>query len=248
MSSLSLRSLVQVPAGPVPVRRTIVRAAVVGLACFVLATLIGAVAVHYGPVRTDELAIDVALSHGRPLALVWIAQVVSATAGTKVAPLVLLVVCLAVWFRDRWAAVAVGALSVVGWFSVVVAKVFFHRARPVGSVVHALVVERAHDSFASGHAAFAAALTLAALVVGRARHWSRRTMWLVGVLGSLATLAVAWARLYLGAHYLADVLAAPIYTIGGIGMAVAVYGATAPLVSGWLTLRRPVTPRRAVED
>jgi undecaprenyl-diphosphatase len=215
--------------------------------CFVLATLIGAVAVHYGPVRTDELPLDVALSQGRPALLVGIAQVVSALAGTKAAPLILAVVCLVVWFRDRWNAVAIGALSVVGWFSVVLAKVFFHRARPAAGVVHALVVETAHDSFASGHAAFAAALTLAALVVGRARGWSARTMWLVGVLGGLATLAVAWARLYLGAHYLADVLAAPIYTIGGIGLAIALYGVFAPWLTARLEERRSGAPRRAIE-
>ncbi len=80
-------------------------------------------------------------------------------------------------------------------------KLAFHRPRPELAFVHLDTY-----SFPSGHAAGSAAIyTLVAVLLGRLLRRRGRT--LLG-LGTLAlVLVVAFSRLYLGAHYLSDVLA-----------------------------------------
>ena len=81
-------------------------------------------------------------------------------------------------------------------------KLVFHRSRPELAFVHLDTY-----SFPSGHAAVSAAtFTAAAWLLGvRYRAWRAR---LLVALATLAAVAVVgFSRLYLGAHYLSDVLA-----------------------------------------
>jgi membrane-associated phospholipid phosphatase len=86
-------------------------------------------------------------------------------------------------------------------------KLVFHRPRPELAFVHLETY-----SFPSGHAASATAVygALAFLLVRRA-SWTRRlALWASAV---LVVAVIGFSRLYLGAHYLSDVLAG--FCVGG---------------------------------
>lgn len=106
--------------------------------------------------------------------------------------------------RDHYWLLAVLLAMPAGMILNVLLKNLFERSRPV--LDHPLVMLATY-SFPSGHAAYSTMLygLLAAYVAHRVDRWQWR---LVSVLvcGAIVAL-VAFSRLYLGAHYLTDVLA-----------------------------------------
>jgi membrane-associated phospholipid phosphatase len=110
-------------------------------------------------------------------------------------------------WRRAWSWLLVLLLAVPGGMLVnVLMKLAFHRARPVFD--HPLVVLTSY-SFPSGHVAGATlyyGLLAALVVVAPSRSMRQR---ILAVLAAWALIAlVALSRMYLGAHYLSDVLAA----------------------------------------
>jgi membrane-associated phospholipid phosphatase len=87
----------------------------------------------------------------------------------------------------------------------VLMKFAFHRARPTFD--HPLLVLTSY-SFPSGHVAGATLFYgfLAALLASRCAQWRHRLLLVLAA--SLLIALVALSRMYLGAHYLSDVLAA----------------------------------------
>lgn len=176
--------------------------------------LVGAVVTGEGARHTGELSLDVWISQHRDSAVTGLGAVVQTAFGPMVAPLILLAVCAALWWRrERVTAAVVALLTIPGWFSVEAGKLLFHRARPPAAVVHALVHETAPDSFPSGHVAFAAALVAALAVALHQCHPARGWVYALGV--PLVAL-VAACRIAVGAHYLGDVLASPLFATGTI--------------------------------
>jgi membrane-associated phospholipid phosphatase len=104
-------------------------------------------------------------------------------------------------------------------------KLLFHRPRPELAFVHLETY-----SFPSGHAAVSTATftTLAYLLCRR--YTSPATRAAIVLATILAVAAVAFSRLYLGAHYLSDVLA---------GISFGFTWAMASLLAYTLWLRRP---------
>jgi membrane-associated phospholipid phosphatase len=156
--------------------------------------------------------------------------------GTRIAPVLLLVGCGLLWTRHRFAAVTVGVLTVVGWFSVDVGKVLVHRPRPPATAVHALVTETAADSYPSGHTAFAAAAVFAVVAALVLTGRSTRVAWAVGL---PLVAVVALSRLYLGVHYLADVVASVVFAGASVLVVTAL---AAPALPGLRARLRPRPP------
>ena len=119
-------------------------------------------------------------------------------------------VLLAAWFWRRrahyWFIVAITAIP-GGMLLNVGLKHIFQRARP--SFDEPLLTLTTY-SFPSGHTAAATVFygLLACYLVRRTRSWHRRAVALAGAV--LMVGLVALSRMYLGAHYLSDVLAASI--------------------------------------
>ncbi|GAB95908.1 hypothetical protein KILIM_029_00180 [Kineosphaera limosa NBRC 100340] len=174
---------------------------------------LGLIVTSDGPVATGELGVDQALAGRHEAVLLWLAQALGLLFGPVVAPALLLLGCLVIYRRDRHTAIVLGAVTVLGWLSVGATKLLVARPRPVASQVAAVVTETGHDSYPSGHVAFAVALTLATVLVlrmnGRTSGWA----WIVGV---ATTVVLAASRLYIGAHYFADVVGAVVLVTGAV--------------------------------
>ncbi|MET9022776.1 phosphatase PAP2 family protein [Actinopolymorpha sp. NPDC004070] len=125
----------------------------------------------------------------------------------------------------------VGTLVAVGVNQPIVHGV--HEARPYTALPHVLVlVTRSADySFPSDHATMAGAVTAGLFLVGRR----------LGLVGLLAAVVMAFARVYVGAHFPGDVLAGLV-----VGAAVSLIGfALLRRALVWLVaalVRTPVRP------
>jgi membrane-associated phospholipid phosphatase len=208
-----------------PYRATTITAAIVLLAGFLgLASVV--YSAHAGT-ALDHRALDWFVAHRQP----WLTTVaiVITDIGSPAAIVVLAFVAAAlIWWRMRATLTAVAVLGTVGLSSVVstVSKVVVGAERPPATTQ--LLAETDH-SFPSGHVTGTVALLgILAVVIGH--RWGR-TPQLLG-LAAVAGLVVAATRLYLGVHWLTDV-------VGG-----ALLGSAAVLLGTWLLTRQasPATP------
>jgi len=126
------------------------------------------------------------------------------------------------WRRSYAGLVYLIATVPVGWFlGDVIAKNLLHRARPMGV---ALIELPGSYSLPSGHA-LASFLLYAGLVVivmletPPGRHVKR---W-VFALAALAIVLVGWSRVYLGVHWVGDVLAAWLFGLAWWSFTTATY-------------------------
>lgn len=109
-------------------------------------------------------------------------------------------VMLVVWKRWLEPAIVAGSLILEACVFVTVTLIV-GRPRPM---VERLQESPVNSSFPSGHVAAAAAYFAIALVLAeRARSFSARAI--IWIVPALVTVAVAWARLYQGMHYVSDV-------------------------------------------
>jgi len=119
---------------------------------------------------------------------------------------VAVLVGLYLWRRRERYWVAAFWLSVFGGLLLnKILKLVFHRARPhFRDAIQTLT----SYSFPSGHTMIATVFygALAAFVIAKSRSWPPRI--LAAVIALTLIVLVAFSRVYLGAHYLSDVLAA----------------------------------------
>lgn len=196
-----------------------VAAASAGLGTMVLADGAG----EQGDLSVHDPAVTEAVVSHRTPVLTVLAQVVTAV-GSEVA-IGLLTLIVVTWLvvrrRDRAAAAVVGGAMVVGAALTLALKHLVGRARPPASVM--LGVFDSGYSFPSGHTAFSTVFfgLVAGLLLREARGGARR--WLVVSAWVAASGAIGATRLYLGYHWLTDVLA-------GWTLAVCVLAVTAAAV------------------
>lgn len=185
-----------------------------GVVLGLLGLFLGFLVTSIGAKKTGEYALDLDISQHRNAVLINIAKVFNVVGGPTFAPFLLLVIAGVIWWRwDRASAIWFYGLAAIGWLSVTFAKVLVHRDRPPTSAMHALVVEKAADSFPSGHTALAAGIVFGAAMA--LRHYRGGARWVL-IVGLPFLVLAAASRMVLGAHYLADVTAAPIIAGGAI--------------------------------
>lgn len=162
--------------------------------------------------------VAVALSARAYPGLTQVMEVVTFFGGGVWIATVTALVAVALWWMRRRRDVVVLLTAVVGADLLMqVLKLLTHRPRP--QIVAPLAYAGGY-SFPSGHATTSMALylVLALLSFGWVRNRAARTCTLVGAL-ALSAL-IGFSRLYLGVHYLSDVLAG--FALGALWVAVCV--------------------------
>lgn len=193
---------------------------------------VGEAVTHEGAVETGELQLDVTISHWHDAALTAAARTLDVVASPVVGSLLVALICAVLWWRRATApAVALATMTAFGWLAASAAKLLLHRERPPMETVHALVRETAADSCPSGHTAFAASFVAGSVLALALAGRSTRGAWLLGV---AFVVAVTASRLYLGAHFLGDVVTS-VLLVTGLALA------ATPFVT---TLARRVEARR----
>lgn len=158
------------------------------------------------------------LHEARTDAVTTVLAALTFVTGPSVLPIIVLVACV-VWglVRRQWWRPGLLAAAMVGstLLSLLV-KGLVARPRPPEETMY-IPGSETTGSFPSGHTIGTATFLLVAGYLVASRHRARRVWaaWLVG--GLIGTAAVALSRLYLGYHFLTDVVAAT-------GLAVVVLG------------------------
>jgi len=119
-----------------------------------------------GPLA-PELGVDIALSQGRNSALIAVSETIHFGFGPVGAVILTIIICAyLLWSRGRpLPAVAFASVVAMGWLASTAAKVLVGRPRPPADATGALITETGHNSFPSGHTAFAVSLALAVFLV-----------------------------------------------------------------------------------
>lgn len=174
------------------------------LACVLLVALLAFQVWTDGPMTRLDLRVTLWLAAHRTAALTGFMLLVSAAHQTKWMLAVTLLVAAWLAWRRHWPQVARLGVVPAGMLLNAGLKQVFHRPRPhlQDPLVHLLTL-----SFPSGHAAGSTVFygALCALVFA---HWRRRAIRASAVaLSAAMVLLVTFSRVYLGAHYLSDVIA-----------------------------------------
>jgi undecaprenyl-diphosphatase len=174
------------------------------LACIVLVALLALQVWTGGPVTRLDQRVTLWLAAHRSAALTAFMLLVSAAHQTKWLLAVTLLVAAGLAWRRDWPEVARLAVVPAGMLLNAGLKNVFGRPRPhlQDPLVHLLTL-----SFPSGHAAGSTVFygALCALVFAHCR--SRAIRATAVALASLIVMLVMFSRVYLGAHYLSDVVA-----------------------------------------
>lgn len=171
----------------------------------VLALVLGFVATDTALLQPYGLAIDVAIADElRSSVLTPVMLGISFLASPPVAVVTVLACTglLVAGCRRPVAAVETALVVAAGWGAALVVKVLVGRPRPPLDLVHSLAPETGMTSYPSGHVAYAVSAAIAAWFLVRGTQRARP----VAAAGAIAVVLVAASRLYLGVHYLGDVI------------------------------------------
>jgi membrane-associated phospholipid phosphatase len=184
-------------------------------------------------VRVDGWLVHWLAAHRTPFGIGFF-DAVSFVGNWEVATLVVVAAVIFLWNRRRRTALAIALACAGSELVVYFGKAGFGRPRP--PAVFSVVTEL-DGSFPSGHANISVALyALGFYLLFRATRSPRlKRLWLA--LAFLFPLLIGFSRLYLGAHYLSDVLAG--WSIG-LWWSILVVG-----VPGFVRRRRAANPHAA---
>jgi membrane protein DedA with SNARE-associated domain/membrane-associated phospholipid phosphatase len=146
--------------------------------------------------------------------LVDVAKVVTALGSFGFAAAAALVTAVWATVKRRWIdAAALVAGVALSYAAVHIAKAAYDRPRPSGALI-----DTSLSAYPSGHAVYAVTMVACATVLVRAgTRWAVRFAAVTVAIALVAVVGIT--RIYLGAHYLSDV-------VGGIGLGTAVWAFT----------------------
>ena len=180
----------------------------------VLSTIAGLLGT-LGWFRDAEFAFDRFLnSTGNP-AFDAIGVFASELYSPKWAVVLTLVIMISIWLKakSRLDAVLFGAIVAAGWLPAQVFKLIFNEARPDQNLLsHKLVQIEVDAAFPSGHLCFALAIGYGLFLLSRHTRVSK----IVLALWILSVPIMGWARLYVGVHYINDLVGSLFASILGI--------------------------------
>lgn len=214
----------------------------VPLVTVLLTATIGRLLVLSPQVTDAETALLEGLSQHRNALLDALASAVQLALSNGAVVLVVAAVIgwLAVVRRRPLDATGFGILALAGWGAVGLVKVLVDRPRPTFLTGDPLSPVSGSLSFPSSHTGAAVAIVLALSLVASSRR-ARRSILLWG---TLATVLVGAARVYSGAHYPLDVLAALPVAAVGVMVGASVANTVVPaLAFGFSWQQAGVTPR-----
>ncbi|WP_285245765.1 phosphatase PAP2 family protein [Pseudarthrobacter sp. fls2-241-R2A-127] len=190
------------------------RWAAAGAVLFVATVVAGDFIKSSGP-SVPELGIDAALSRGRDTVLLALSEAIHYGFGPVGSTTLVVLICLYLaFFRRRPVQSLAFALVIIGgWLAATSAKVLVGRPRPPADVTDPMIIETGNNSFPSGHTAFAVSLALAVILV-LTESKVQRAIALAG--GALFVALVGFSRMYLGVHYLSDVIGSVFITAAGV--------------------------------
>jgi membrane-associated phospholipid phosphatase len=149
------------------------------------------------------LPIDLSVSHAlqtyHPAWMVWLAKGVSFITAPEILVGIFLLVVLYLYRQKKYLTATKIALLVAGNILTPFLKFIFQRPRPSPALVHVFMHE-VDFGFPSGHALGVIIFAAAILVL------IKRKNWLAYALATICILAVGYARVFLGVHWVTDVL------------------------------------------
>lgn len=178
-----------------------------------------------------DLSVLQGLESVRSPVLEFIALGMSRLFSPAVSVALVILAAVGVWVlrREVWASVMVVVLTLVPWLGNSLIKAIVHRPRPDSGALPNHLLTATGYSYPSGHTSFAVAFCLALVIVLGSGRWRAPLI----VVASVVPVLTAFARMYVGVHYLTDVLASLLYATAAT---VIVYAA--------LVASRPRAPSR----
>jgi membrane-associated phospholipid phosphatase len=154
-------------------------------------------------VRVDGWLVNWLAAHRTPIGISFF-EGVSFVGNWEVATLIVTVAVVLLWNRRRQSALALALACAGSEITVYLGKAGFGRPRPPAALSALIELDA---SFPSGHASISVALYALGFYLLSRLVRSIRLRRLFLVLACVFPLLIGFSRLYLGAHYLSDVLA-----------------------------------------
>lgn len=192
-------------------------------------------------IASAEVGVDVWLTHHQSSVVSSLALTIEAlfSPAGSVAILAVSFVFLLLVRRSPVNAFAFTSVAAFGYLACEVFKAAVSMPRPNGHLMlHPLLAETGHDSFPSGHTTFAVSYAIAAVLLSRNTRWFTLT----AVIGTLFALVVAFSRMYVGAHYLTDVIGSAVVAAVAISFWCGLWSRFGLTVLGWMPLLRRFGP------
>lgn len=204
----------------------------------VMALLVLGIAAKQPSVTAADVALDEGMAAGRVAPLTSLAQLLTTMAQPAVGAVAAVLVPSVLFLLGR----RLMAVRMLGLFGVALAgasvvKVLIGEPRPPAALA-AVAADTGH-SFPSGHVTVAATVCAAVWVLTRRSDLAWRII--VGAVAAAFAVGVGWSRLYLGVHYLPDVVGSYLVVASAVLLVSAFLGV--PAVRGLLGRRRLAASR-----